>query len=331
MTTLLYAPPPVTDDTTRRRFLAALGAAGLLTACGNQQPDPVDQPVTRQVDHARGSTAIPTDPRRIVAVDYYGVLAALVEVGLGDRVVGIYPLSPETGSGVPELLAGAVGEVQDVVDGDGALPNLERVATLRPDLIIGGDPYVGEVYTELSAIAPTVALGVDQFDYFATLDAVATALDRPEQVMARLDELETRIRELRIESESVTVTQLASAERLRAYGGGWLVDTLTRAGATIVPAGLGGLDENGRTELSPERLGILTGDTILNVEGTAEQAELRAGFAEVNPLWAGLPAVRSGRVFPLGFEEFSGIAGITGYLALLDRINEILRPSEPVP
>jgi ABC-type Fe3+-hydroxamate transport system substrate-binding protein len=74
-------------------------------------------------------------------------------------------------------------------------------------------------------------------------------------------------------------------------------------------------------------LEILAGDTILNIEGTPEQAALRETFGDTNPLWARLPAVQSDRVFPVDFNRFSGIYGVSGYLDLLDQFEQISSPS----
>lgn len=127
--------PAIVDDATRRQFLAGIAAAGLLAACGSNEEagtsQGADAPATRSVDHALGTTEVPVEPQRVVAVTGTEELDALVALG----VVPVAAAELELGVGFSEQADPFLGDVA-------MLPtrreiNVEEVATHRPDLIIG--------------------------------------------------------------------------------------------------------------------------------------------------------------------------------------------------
>lgn len=196
--------PPVT----RRQILAGTaGAAGLsllplLSACtsdpapGGDSRDATSEekaalPAT--VEHRYGSTTISEPPQRVVTV------------GLTDHdaliAVGVIPV------GVTSWYGSADGQIfpwAAEAFGDNELPAVlseleyERIAALQPDLIIG--QYTGMTdrqYRLLSAIAPTVAQSADHPDWGTPWDVmamtIATAVGRPEQMRAVIDDVRTQI------------------------------------------------------------------------------------------------------------------------------------------
>ena len=129
----------IVDELTRRGFLTgAAGAAALLglTACGSSGHDAggsssAAAPTTRTVSTAKGNVTVPADPKRIVAVQPTA-LATLLDIGVG--VVGAYDqgadyISPRYKAkwqAAPKI--GTAGQI-----------DVEKVAALHPDLIIGLD------------------------------------------------------------------------------------------------------------------------------------------------------------------------------------------------
>src|SRR3546814_10186923 len=79
-----------------------------------------------------------------------------------------------------------------VVVGTEHAPNLEVIAALRPDLIIGNKSRQEEVYQQLSAIAPTVFSTALRGRWQENLMVYARALGREDEGQALLDSFDAR-------------------------------------------------------------------------------------------------------------------------------------------
>jgi iron complex transport system substrate-binding protein len=162
---------------TRRRLaatasVAALGV-GLLTGCGSDSADKDKKndsanapaaagtfPVT--VEHAFGSTTVKAAPKRVVSVGYtddQNILAfGIKPVGMVDQYPNPAGQKPDINTQWP-WVKDKWGETRPEVimnNGD-AGPNFEKIAALRPDLIIAVYSEIDQAaYDKLSKIAPTV-------------------------------------------------------------------------------------------------------------------------------------------------------------------------------
>lgn len=106
-------------------------------------------PVT--IEHLWGETTIEEAPERVVTL---GVTDADVAIALGVEPIALTGFTFfETGLG-PWATAELEGEPPQLLEG---VPNIELIASLRPDVIIGVSAGFEEpVYDQLSAIAPTI-------------------------------------------------------------------------------------------------------------------------------------------------------------------------------
>ncbi|MEW2499691.1 iron-siderophore ABC transporter substrate-binding protein [Amycolatopsis sp. NPDC047767] len=153
---------------------AALVLAGTLTACGSDTPaapgstgasgatDPGAFPVT--IEHKYGSTTIEKAPQRVVTVgltEQDSLLAlGVVPVGTTDWL-GNFP-----GAIAPWAKAKLGNAPLPTVLKDADGPQFEKIAALKPDLIIGlYSALTQEQYTTLSKIAPTIAQPKQYNDY----------------------------------------------------------------------------------------------------------------------------------------------------------------------
>jgi iron complex transport system substrate-binding protein len=165
---LLTRPTPDVDRTfaeivaglTRRGLIGGalgLGAAAGLAACGSSEsggaaPSDGSSPTTRTVASANGPIEVPVHPQRVVCVDSFS-MASMFD--LGQDPVGIYDAGEQyvepqfltKWKAIPKISGGSAAGQIDV----------EKVAALKPDLIIGIDA-MKPPYDELKAIAPTVIL-----------------------------------------------------------------------------------------------------------------------------------------------------------------------------
>lgn len=102
----------------------------------------------RVVQHAAGISGVPKTPKRVVVLDT-GELDSVL-------ALGIRPIGAVTalGTGFPSYLKGRTEGIADV--GTIQQPSLERIAALKPDLILTSKLRHGTLYGQLSRIAPTV-------------------------------------------------------------------------------------------------------------------------------------------------------------------------------
>ncbi|MCY0929649.1 iron-siderophore ABC transporter substrate-binding protein [Streptomyces sp. H27-H1] len=169
------------DRTTRmkpwRQLAATVSAAalgvGLLAGCGSdsadkgKKDDSANAPAATgafpvEVEHFFGSTEVKKAPQRVVSVGYTDDQTIL---SFGIKPVGMVDQYPNPAGQSPDIntqwpwVKDKWGETKPEVimsNGD-AGPNFEKIAALRPDLIIAVYSEVDQAaYDKLSKIAPTV-------------------------------------------------------------------------------------------------------------------------------------------------------------------------------
>jgi ABC-type Fe3+-hydroxamate transport system substrate-binding protein len=172
---------------TRRRFLITAGGALLLTAAGCAGGDGavtgVQTVATREVIDLYGRTInIPTDPQRIVTIDFSGVTVLLTAMDF--NVIGATDFASNPTTLPPEFVNGktfeSIGDLQAV--------NFERVARLKPDLIVAST-YTREEFAPGEAIAPVIGIADDVVDRlpagpFGLLRYLGDVLDRRDRAAA---------------------------------------------------------------------------------------------------------------------------------------------------
>ncbi|QDZ16087.1 ABC transporter substrate-binding protein [Humibacter ginsenosidimutans] len=137
----------------RRRILAVTtGAAiaALLAACAASPSGAEDATAaTRTVATAMGKVAVPEHPLRVVSVHSW-TTESLFDLGV--TPVGVEDSGAQY---VPSRYLARWKAVPKVTSG--ADIDFEKIASLKPDLIVGADvPYLHKAYAKLEAIAPTV-------------------------------------------------------------------------------------------------------------------------------------------------------------------------------
>ncbi len=182
---------------------AALLTALLVTAgCAGQSAEPTTKPADapggafpRTVTDAMGSTEIPAEPTRIVALDQTYVDAALV---LDTAVVGFTDIRGRDSRTPPPYLAEPMARLAPDARSVGkrATPSLEQIAVLQPDLIVSANVRAKGIYAELSRIAPTVFSQTTGPAWKDNLRLLAQATGKEELAQTRLVEYEQRARAL---------------------------------------------------------------------------------------------------------------------------------------
>ena len=133
--------------------LLAVVAIFVLAACGtskdNAKEESTKESNAYSVDHAMGTTEVKDTPKRIVVLTNEGTEALLA---LGIKPVG----AVQSWTGDPWY-----DHIKDQMEGVEVVGieheiNIEKIASLKPDLIIGNKLRQEKDYAKLSKIAPTV-------------------------------------------------------------------------------------------------------------------------------------------------------------------------------
>lgn len=329
----------------RRRALwpAALAALGLLlTACGAGASDATDAAAETPDEAAPGTAAqtrtvvdfrgeeveVPDDPQRVVTFDVTPTLN-LALLGL-DPLTAPLDMEPNFDKDFQGFVPEGVDlESYEIVGFPGEL-NVEAVAALRPDLIMGFSSTAEEdpaFVEQLERIAPTVLYDFGtNADWRERFRKEAEILGRT----AEAAELEARYDDVAAEAAAVDVPPVAFV-RLEIDGGGtWRLEdpassvpgsVLADAGLELFqpPADVGELNDTRSfyPDISGERLDLLEGAGAIVVQdlSTFGQEDPLGQFAE-NPLWERLPAVEQGNVTTLPGLVFNGGTYASGILTL---------------
>lgn len=305
----------------------------------------------RAYEHAAGTTCVPDDPQRVVTLQDQNALLPLWELGFRD-VVGSVGSFDEDGEPYFRRMQDFDTSGVEFVSSYGE-PNIEAVAALDPDLIVGSPwPIVDEgLYEPLSRIAPTVV--IDTFD--APIGEVsmrfAELVGMEHEAQRLLAEYEARIDDLREAAGDPADTVISVIETAASGGAdpgqfyisgpsGSVEEVLGDVGFAR-PAPQGVAEE--RTYLSVERLLTQDGDLLLRPV-TQQSADEEAANTEAilgSPIWDRLNAVRQGQAHDIDGEatygnafkpRFAFIDVLEGYLADgLDTSGELPQVDVVVP
>lgn len=305
-----------------KRFVLLTAAVALaLGACATEDPGTGEQkPATVEIKHAMGTTVIPASPKRVVVLDTDKVDSALT---LGVTPVGAARAGELTGW--PTYFgANATKDIKEV--GTLQEPNLEAIAGLKPDLILGSRFRQEKFYTELAKIAPTVFtenVGKPWKENFLLDGAALGQKAKAQQLLA---DYEKRAKELKVNRSLKVSLVRFMPDHIRVYG------PESFSGIVLVDAGvartrfqmLEGKQDKRFERVSPERTADLDGDFIFvaayGEKAAAEQAKITGG-----PLWGLLSAVKAGKVQVVADETWMTGIGVTAANKILDDLEKYLK------
>ncbi|GAB4000445.1 iron-siderophore ABC transporter substrate-binding protein [Glycomyces albus] len=320
-----------------RLGVAASCAAALvltLTACGDGGEAAADgESVT--VDHAMASTEVPCTPQKVVTL---GQGATDTVLALGVTPVGV--VKPWTDDWY-EYLPGEVEEA--TVVGTELEPDLEAIAALQPDVILGSKLRHEAVYDQLSQIAPTVfseTIGVAWKDNVSLWAEALCLADEGERILA---DYEARAQEV---SDGLDDAGLGDTEasmvrfmpdQVRIYLTGFPGTVMRDAGLERPEAQRVDDWENSEQliEISEERIPEMDGDVIFVMvsekwysgSGSQETEENMDQWTSTD-LWQQLSAVQNDRVHEVNESVWNLGGGIGAANAMLDDLEEYFMGGE---
>ncbi|MFC7446936.1 ABC transporter substrate-binding protein [Rhodococcus daqingensis] len=241
-----------------RVLICALAATMALAACGGGDGEASDQSApVRTVAHAHGSTEVPDNPQRVVVLEPVHLDTS---IALGVIPVGAAVLSEATG--VPAYLGDRAESV--ALAGTVAAPNLEKIAALNPDLIIGTETRHKDLYDQLAALAPTVYMASQADPWQDNVRFVANALGKGSEAQTLLDDYTARCEEVATKhgTEGKTAQLIRPRDdTLTLYGPtSFAGSTLECAGLTIPPRDW---QNSISVDVSPELAAEAKGDLVL--------------------------------------------------------------------
>lgn len=305
----------------RLRLPAAVAAAllglALLAACGTPNPETDSAsagtppsagsafPVT--VEHKFGSTTIPEQPQRVVTIGFNDQDFALA---LGVEPVGVREFLGYPAPDRPWAPEGVRGKEIPTVGAEEL--DLERIAGLQPDLILGINSYIdAETYELLSGIAPTVAQTADHPDGATPWDEqteqTGVALGRRDRAAELIESTAERF-----DAAVAEHPEFAGKRAAFLLGSGasgvWSVGTDDYRAGWLTQLGFAVDDTSG--EVSYEKLDTLDRDVLIG-EGVS-QADLD------RELMRQLAVVREGRYVGLGAfdDDFAAALGFNSPLSI---------------
>src|SRR6478752_7603978 len=265
----------------------------------------------RTLTHAMGKTELKSAPKRVVVLDV-GEFDNVVSLGV--KPVGYAP--SEGDAAIPSYLAKDAGNPVSV--GTINSLNLEAIAGLKPDLILGSQLRAADTYDELSKIAPTVFSIRPGFTWKENYLLNAAALDRTAKAKSELAAYEANAKKLgeEIGPDKPTISMVRYLpDKIRLYAKASFIGTILQD--VGLPRPKNQQIDDLAAEISPENIDQADADWIFTgVYGDAKAT--KRDTARANPLWKNLAAVKAGRAKDVSDETWYLGLGVTSANLVLD-------------
>ncbi|MFJ3902234.1 ABC transporter substrate-binding protein [Streptomyces sp. NPDC090025] len=301
------------DESAKKKDVATggkdFGDAAAKTAAMGTDAKPGQFP--RTLTHALGKTELDAAPKRVVVLDV-GELDNVVSLGI--KPVGYAP--SEGDDGIPGYLKKDAGNPKSV--GTINNLNLEAIANLQPDLILGSQLRAADKYDELSKIAPTVFSIRPGFTWKENYLLNAAALDKTAEAEDKLAAYETKAKQLGTDvgPNKPTISMVRYLPgKIRLYAKASFIGTILED--TGLPRPANQQVNELAVEVSPEKIDQADGDWIFTGVYGDPKATKR-DTAQANPLWKNLKAVKAGQAKDVPDETWYLGLGVTAANSVLD-------------
>jgi iron complex transport system substrate-binding protein len=298
-------------------LLLALTACGSNTGTGSS--DPKDSSSTFVVEHAMGKTEVPENPQRVVILTNEGTEALLA---LGIKPVGA--VKSWLGDPWYDYLADRMKGVEVV--GTESDINLEAIAALEPDLIIGNKLRQEKWYDHLSQIAPTVFSETLRGDWKINFELYAKAVNREEKGQELMEAFDRRIKEIRNQlgdqvNQEISVVRFMPGNARIYYKDSFSGVILDQIGFKRPPTHD---KQEFADEVTKERIPDMEGDVLFYFTyetGDGEAVKTEKEWTG-DPLWKKLKVVKSGNAHKVSDAIWNTGGGILAANRMLDDIEK---------
>ena len=316
--------------------VALTAAVVAIAGCGGD----TDAGATRDYTDVTGrEMQVPTEPKRIVALSEPTLDAALT--------LGIKPVGTTLGRGQGTIAAYLQGRTKGIESvGILAQPNIERIARLRPDLILSDGTATLDDATldKLERFAPTAVVGRNGGHWRTTFENAADIMGRKDEGAKLLKAYDARVASIRSRLGANRDAKL-SIVRWGGIGLPAIIKEDLSAGAVLKDIGLkrppaqSGRGPGHTVPVSLENIEYLDGDVMffgsLGAGGGAsggasdtpadlKSAKRALGYAADTPGFRRLNAYRNKRIVPVDGSIWTSAGGYLAEQVVLDDIERTL-------
>jgi iron complex transport system substrate-binding protein len=293
----------------------------LLAGCSTSSSPGQTKDTGRTIQHAMGQTKVPTHPKRVVVLTNEGIEACLA--------LGVKPVGAVKGFTGHPWYPHLSKELKGVtIVGDENQPNLETIASLKPDLIIGNKMRQEKIYDQLSAIAPTVFAETLRGDWKTNFALYAKALNKEKEGNKVISEYQQKVAEVRqnageLLNQKVSMVRFMPGEtriyQLDSFSGRILKDVgFKRPPLQNKDSFAIDISKEQIPQADGDILFYFTYDTGDNKGNKQEQAFLS------DPLWTNLQAVKNHRAFKVDDVIWNTAGGVKAAFLMLNDLNSYI-------
>ncbi|WP_251037355.1 AraC family transcriptional regulator [Paenibacillus albidus] len=277
-----------------------------------------DADAPRVVKHAMGEETLTGTPERVVILTNEGTEALLA---LGVKPVG----AVQSWNGEP-WYEHIKDEMQGVeVVGDELQPNIELIASLKPDLIIGNKVRQEKIYEQLKQIAPTVFSEDLSGEWKNNFRLYSEALNKKEEGEKAMEAFDSRVADVKSKLGSKAETKVSivrfSASQVRIYQKDSFSGVLLEQLGIARPASQD--KDNFMEVMSKETIPDMDGDVLFyfvtETEDTSDAAKVVEEWKN-DPLFKNLNVSKNNKVFEVNETIWNTAGGYEAANLLLDEL-----------
>lgn len=300
----------------------------LLAACGGnseeaeetEEPKPTEENTSYTVENAMETVTLDKTPERVVILTNEGTEALLA---LGVKPVGA--VQSWTGDPWYDHIASEMEGVEVV--GLESQVNVEAIAALQPDLIIGNKMRQEDIYEQLSKIAPTVFAETLRGNWKENFELYAKAVNKVEEGNQVLADYDNRIKEIQTElgedvNKEVSMVRFMAGD-VRIYHKDSFSGVILEQIGFARPESQD-VDDFAEKNATKERIPAMDGDILFYFTyevGDGKATNLEKEWIE-DPLFQNLEVAKAGEVYKVDDAIWNTAGGVIAANLMLDDIEK---------
>lgn len=300
----------------------------LLAACGTNEEEAkntAQEPKEKEeqsytIEHAMGETTLEKTPEKVVILTNEGTEALLAL-----DVTPVGAVQSWTGDPWYDHIAEDMKDVKVV--GVESQVNVEAIAALQPDLIIGNKMRQEDIYEQLKAIAPTVFAEDLRGNWKNNFELYAKAVNKEEKGKEVLAEYDQRIEDLKEKLGDKLDTKVSMVRFMAGDVRIYHKDSFS--GVILEQIGLARPESQDKEDfaekgVTKERIPAMDGDILFYFtydEGDGKATEVEKEWIE-DPLFQNLEAAKNGEVHKVDDAIWNTAGGVLAANLMLDDLEK---------